>query len=173
MSKDLPFGALQDFETADGTSGRFADLSSLEEAGLCTLNDLPYSIRVLLEAALRRCDGFLVTEDDVRRIAEWSPSMIPKEIPFMPSRVILQDFTGVPAVVDIAALRDAMVDLGGDPEKVNPQVPVDLVVDHSVQVDVSGLFPDAQERNLEIEYERNMERYQFLKWGQQSLANFS
>ncbi len=173
MSNDLPFGALQDFELADGTRGRFAALSSLEEAGLCTLNDLPYSIRVLLEAALRRCDGFLVTEDDVRRIAAWSPTMVPKEMPFMPSRVILQDFTGVPAVVDIAALRDAMVDLGGDPEKVNPQVPVDLVIDHSVQVDVSGLFPDAHERNLEIEYERNMERYQFLKWGQQSLANFS
>ena len=84
----------------------------------------------------------------------------------MPSRVILQDFTGVPAVVDIAALRDAMVSLGGDPQKVNPQVPVDLVIDHSVQVDVSGLFADARERNLEIEYERNMERYQFLKWGQ-------
>ncbi|HJN56226.1 MAG TPA: aconitate hydratase AcnA, partial [Candidatus Poseidoniales archaeon] len=146
---------------------------SLEEAGLCTLAELPYSIRVLLEAALRRCDDFLVTEDDVRRIAEWSPNMTPKEMPFMPSRVILQDFTGVPAVVDIAALRDAMVELGGDPEKVNPQVPVDLVIDHSVQVDVSGLFPDAHERNLEIEYERNMERYQFLKWGQQSLANFS
>ena len=90
----------------------------------------------------------------------------------MPSRVILQDFTGVPAVVDIAALRDAMVELGGDPVKVNPQVPVDLVIDHSVQVDVSGLFPDARERNLEIEYQRNMERYQFLKWGQQSLDNF-
>ena len=98
--------------------------------------------------------------------------MTPEEIPFSPSRVILQDFTGVPAVVDIAALRDAMVELGGDPEKVNPQVPVDLVIDHSVQVDVSGLFSDARERNLEIEYQRNMERYEFLKWGQQSLDNF-
>ena len=98
--------------------------------------------------------------------------MTPEEIPFSPSRVILQDFTGVPAVVDIAALRDAMVELGGDPNRVNPQVPVDLVIDHSVQVDVSGLFPDARERNLEIEYQRNMERYQFLKWGQQSLDNF-
>ena len=98
--------------------------------------------------------------------------MNPCEIPFSPSRVILQDFTGVPAVVDIAALRDAMVNLGGDPEKVNPQVPVDLVVDHSVQVDFSGLFPDARERNLEMEYHRNMERYKFLKWGQQSLDSF-
>ena len=98
--------------------------------------------------------------------------MKPEEIPFSPSRVILQDFTGVPAIVDIAALRDAMKDLGGDPAKVNPQVPVDLVIDHSVQVDVSGLFPDARERNLEIEYERNSERYKFLKWGQLSLDNF-
>tara|TARA_B100000029_G_scaffold435254_1_gene449160 strand:- start:12250 stop:14715 length:2466 start_codon:yes stop_codon:yes gene_type:complete len=98
--------------------------------------------------------------------------MTPCEIPFSPSRVILQDFTGVPAVVDIAALRDAMVEMGGDPERVNPQVPVDLVVDHSVQVDVSGLFPDARERNLEMEYQRNLERYEFLKWGQHSLDNF-
>ncbi|MCP4852274.1 MAG: aconitate hydratase, partial [Actinomycetia bacterium] len=126
----------------------------------------------LLEAALRKCDGFLVTEDDVKRIAGWSPDMVPAEIPFSPSRVILQDFTGVPAVVDIAALRDAMVGLGGDPKAVNPQVPVDLVVDHSVQVDYSGLFPDARERNLEMEYKRNLERYKFLKWGQQSLDSF-
>ena len=121
---------------------------------------------------MRKCDGFLITREDVERIASWSPTMTPEEIPFSPSRVILQDFTGVPAVVDIAALRDAMVELGGDPEKVNPQVPVDLVIDHSVQVDVSGLFSDARERNLEIEYQRNMERYEFLKWGQQSLDNF-
>ena len=127
MSGNLPFGALQNFEMADGRTGRLAALSSVEEAGICTLANLPYSIRVLLEAALRRCDGVLVTEDDVRRIACWSPTMIPEEIPFMPSRVILQDFTGVPAVVDIAALRDAMIELGGDPQKVNPQVPVDLV----------------------------------------------
>ncbi|MED5257637.1 MAG: aconitate hydratase AcnA, partial [Candidatus Thermoplasmatota archaeon] len=138
----------------------------------CDLDSLPFTIRLLLEAALRKCDGFLITREDVERIASWSPTMTPEEIPFSPSRVILQDFTGVPAVVDIAALRDAMVELGGDPEKVNPQVPVDLVIDHSVQVDVSGLFSDARERNLEIEYQRNMERYEFLKWGQQSLDNF-
>jgi aconitate hydratase len=152
--------------------GHYSSLYALESANLCQLNKLPCTIRVLLEAALRKCDGFLVTEEDVKRIAAWSPTQTPAEIPFMPSRVILQDFTGVPAVVDIAALRDAMVELGGDPKKVNPQVPVDLVIDHSVQVDVSGLFPDARERNLEIEYQRNMERYQFLKWGQQSLDNF-
>ena len=172
MASDDPFSAASTFEMSNGEFGHFADLHSLESAGLCQLDKLPCTIRVLLEAALRKCDGFLVTEDDVKRIAAWSPTQSPAEIPFMPSRVILQDFTGVPAVVDIAALRDAMVELGGDPKKVNPQVPVDLVIDHSVQVDVSGLFPDARERNLEIEYQRNMERYQFLKWGQQSLDNF-
>ena len=172
MGGDNPFGAKSEFEKSDGTMARFMDLHSLEERGLCKLDDIPFSIRILLESALRKCDGFLVNEEDVRRIASWSPEMKPEEIPFSPSRVILQDFTGVPAIVDIAALRDAMKDLGGDPAKVNPQVPVDLVIDHSVQVDVSGLFPDARERNLEIEYERNSERYKFLKWGQLSLDNF-
>ena len=172
MGGDNPFGARSQFEKSDGTMARFMDLHSLEERGLCKLDDIPFSIRILLESALRKCDGFLVNEEDVSRIASWSPEMKPEEIPFSPSRVILQDFTGVPAIVDIAALRDAMKDLGGDPAKVNPQVPVDLVIDHSVQVDVSGLFPDARERNLEIEYERNSERYKFLKWGQLSLDNF-
>ena len=172
MASEDTFNAAATFEMSNGDMGHFANLHSLEAAGLCELEKLPCTIRVLLEAALRKCDGFLVTGEDVKRIASWSPTQSPAEIPFMPSRVILQDFTGVPAVVDIAALRDAMVALGGDPKKVNPQVPVDLVIDHSVQVDVSGLFPDARERNLEIEYQRNMERYQFLKWGQQSLDNF-
>ena len=172
MGGDNPFGAKSEFEKSDGTMARFMDLHSLEERGLCKLDEIPFSIRILLESALRKCDGFLVNEEDVSRIASWSPEMKPEEIPFSPSRVILQDFTGVPAIVDIAALRDAMKDLGGDPAKVNPQVPVDLVIDHSVQVDVSGLFPDARERNLEIEYERNSERYKFLKWGQLSLDNF-
>ena len=168
----MPTDVIRTFEKVDGGEGRYAALHSLEEQGHCDLSKLPCTIRVLLEAALRKSDGFLVTDQDVERIAAWSPTQRPAEIPFMPSRVILQDFTGVPAVVDIAALRDAMVALGGDPKKVNPQIPVDLVIDHAVQVDVSGLFPDARERNLEIEYERNMERYQFLKWGQQSLDNF-
>ncbi|MDP7004413.1 MAG: aconitate hydratase AcnA [Candidatus Thalassarchaeaceae archaeon] len=172
MSTIDPFGALSTFEKSDGSTASFANLNALEREAACNLKKLPVSIRILLESALRNCDGFLVSEDDVRRIAAWSPTMTPTEIPFSPSRVLLQDFTGVPAVVDIAALRDAMVALGGDPERVNPQVPVDLVIDHSVQVDVSGLFPNAQERNLEIEYERNLERYKFLKWGQQSLDNF-
>ncbi len=172
MAEGEGFDSIREFTKSDGSQGRFHALSHLQESGVCDLDSLPFTIRLLLEAALRKCDGFLVTREDVERIAGWSPTMSPEEIPFAPSRVILQDFTGVPAVVDIAALRDAMVELGGDPERVNPQVPVDLVIDHSVQVDVSGLFPDARERNLEIEYERNMERYQFLKWGQQSLANF-
>ena len=172
MKDSEGFDSLRTFNKSDGTEADFHSLSHLQELGLCDLYSLPFTIRLLLEAALRKCDGFLVTREDVERIASWSPKMTPEEIPFSPSRVILQDFTGVPAVVDIAALRDAMVELGGDPEKVNPQVPVDLVIDHSVQVDVSGLFPDARERNLEIEYQRNMERYEFLKWGQQSLDNF-
>tara|TARA_B100000029_G_scaffold407431_1_gene408350 strand:+ start:841 stop:3516 length:2676 start_codon:yes stop_codon:yes gene_type:complete len=168
----MPFEALSEFETADGSKSSFAYIGALERFGICELANLPVSIRILLESALRKCDGFLVTEEDVVRIASWNPKMNPSEIPFSPSRVILQDFTGVPAVVDIAALRDAMVEMGGNPERVNPQVPVDLVVDHSVQVDVSGLFPDARERNLEMEYKRNLERYEFLKWGQHSLDNF-
>ncbi|MBJ36697.1 MAG: aconitate hydratase AcnA [Euryarchaeota archaeon] len=172
MNEEMPFDALSEFETSDGSNSRFANIGALDKAGICNIAKLPVSIRILLESALRKCDGFLVTEEDVVRIASWSPEMSPSEIPFSPSRVILQDFTGVPAVVDIAALRDAMVEMGGDPERVNPQVPVDLVVDHSVQVDVSGLFPDARERNLEMEYKRNLERYEFLKWGQQSLDNF-
>ena len=118
MASQDPFSAASTFEMSNGDAGDFADLHALESAGLCQLDKLPCTIRVLLEAALRKCDGFLVTEEDVKRIASWSPTQSPAEIPFMPSRVILQDFTGVPAVVDIAALRDAMVALGGDPKKV-------------------------------------------------------
>ena len=151
--------------------GDYYALDGLDENGVDT-SSLPYSIRILLEGALRGNDGFLVSEQDIRNIAAWSPNGERGEIPFRPSRVILQDFTGVPAVVDLAALRDAMVEMGGDPEKVNPQVPVDLVIDHSVQVDVDGANSQALDLNLDIEYHRNMERYTFLKWGQQSLANF-
>ena len=151
--------------------GEYFALDGLDENGIDT-SSLPYSIRILLEGALRGNDGFLVREEDIQNIAGWTPNGERGEIPFRPSRVILQDFTGVPAVVDLAALRDAMVEMGGDPEKVNPQVPVDLVIDHSVQVDVDGGHSDALQLNLDIEYHRNMERYTFLKWGQQSLANF-
>ena len=166
------FDARATFTLADGSEAAYYRLGKLEELGLTKLGKLPFSIRVLLEAALRKHDGFLVTDDAVKTIASWSPSMEQTEIPFLPARVILQDFTGVPAVVDLAALRNAMVDLGGDPKKVNPLVPVDLVIDHSVQVDFSGRFADARQRNLEIEYRRNQERYEFLKWGQVNLENF-
>ena len=153
------------------SGGHYYSIDGLDENGIDT-SALPYSIRILLEGALRGNDGFLITEQDVRNIACWQPQGERGEIPFRPSRVILQDFTGVPAVVDLAALRDAMVEMGGDPEKVNPQVPVDLVIDHSVQVDVSGSQSNALDINLDIEYHRNMERYTFLKWGQKSLKDF-
>ena len=162
-----PFGARRRLSVG----GEYFSLDALDANGIPTAH-LPYSVRILLEGALRGHDGFLITEDDIRNIAAWLPNGERGEIPFRPSRVILQDFTGVPAVVDLAALRDAMVEMGGDPEKVNPQVPVDLVIDHSVQVDISGAHSDALDMNLDIEYHRNMERYTFLKWGQQSLDNF-
>ena len=162
-----PFNARRTLDVG----GDYFALDALDANGIST-SHLPYSVRILLEGALRGHDGFLITEENIRAIAAWTPNGERGEIPFRPSRVILQDFTGVPAVVDLAALRDAMVEMGGDPEKVNPQVPVDLVIDHSVQVDVSGAHSDALDLNLDIEYHRNMERYTFLKWGQQSLANF-
>ena len=172
MTTSDPFNAKGSFELADGSQGIIYRLSALEDAGLCTLSALPFSVRVLLESALRNFDGFLVEEKDVANIANWQPNGERGEIPFIPGRVILQDFTGVPAVVDVAALRNAMVDLGGNPQKVNPLVPVDLVIDHSVQVDVSGRHSDALQRNMEIEYYRNQERYEFLKWGQKNFDNF-
>ncbi len=167
MSDSDPFNAKRELDIG----GAYFALQALDDAGIPTTH-LPYSMRVLLEGALRNCDGFLIREEDVKSIAGWQANSERGEIPFRPSRVILQDFTGVPAVVDLAALRDAMVQMGGDPEKVNPQVPVDLVIDHSVQVDVSGSHSNALGLNLDIEYHRNMERYTFLKWGQQSLNNF-
>jgi aconitase A len=136
------------------------------------LEKLPFSIRVMLEAALRTCDDYQVTQDDVKRLAHWSPAATEAvELPFKPARVILQDFTGVPCVVDLAAMRDAVARLGADPGKINPLVPVDLVIDHSVQVDVFGNVT-ALERNAEIEFARNQERYEFLRWGQKSFSNF-
>ena len=136
-----------------------------------SLETLPFSIRVLLESALRNCDDYQVSQDDVRRLARWTPAGEPVELPFKPARVILQDFTGVPCVVDLAAMRDAVKRLGADPKKINPLVPVDLVIDHSVQVDVFGNVL-ALERNAEIEFERNKERYEFLRWGSKSFSNF-
>jgi aconitate hydratase len=168
--KDI-FGARAALRTSGG-NGTIYRIQKLEEDGIALVSRLPYSIRVLLEAALRQCDEFEITRQDVERIARWSPETAGKEeIPFKPARVVMQDFTGVPAVVDLAAMRDAMVELGGDPKKVNPQVPVDLVIDHSVQVDYAGTNQSLQQ-NAEREFSRNRERYEFLRWGQESFDNF-
>ena len=156
--------------TRAGSVDYFA-LDSL--AGMADIRRLPMSIKVLLEAALRNLDGFVVTTDDVETLARWSPHQeTPREVPFVPGRVVLQDFTGVPAVVDLAALREACRDLGGDPQSINPQVPCDLVIDHSVQVDYFAR-PDALRLNARSELARNRERYQFLKWGQRAFDRFS
>ena len=166
-----PFGARDTFSVGGKQVGIYR-LSRLEEAGLCKVAELPASIRVLLEAVLRNCDGFEVTEDDVRNMAAWRPKDLPElEIPFKPARVVLQDFTGVPCVVDLAAMRSAMQRVGGDPKKINPLIPVDLVIDHSVQVDFFGT-QDALALNVDLEFSRNRERYEFLKWGQQAFKNF-
>ncbi|MCX6078735.1 MAG: aconitate hydratase AcnA [Chloroflexi bacterium] len=146
-------------------------LDALEKAGLVNLAKLPFSVRVVLEAALRQCNDNEITQADVRNIAAWKPQGERPGIPFLPARVVMQDFTGVPAVVDLAAMRAAVARLGGDPKKINPLVPVDLVIDHSIQVDFFAT-DDAINRNTEIEFERNHERYQFLKWGQRAFKNF-
>ncbi|HWW95577.1 MAG TPA: aconitate hydratase AcnA [Vicinamibacteria bacterium] len=171
MKTDV-FGARAVFETGQGPATLYR-LGALEKAGLAPgLPRLPFSIRVLLEAVLRNVDSELVTAEDVRNLARWNAAA-PRdvELPYMPARVILQDFTGVPAVVDLASMRGAMKRLGGDPKKINPLVPVDLVVDHSVQVDVFG-SPEALAKNAEIEFARNRERYEFLRWGQMAFASF-
>ena len=148
-------------------------LSKLEKLGLTKLSALPFSIRVLVENALRNEDGRLVTEDDVKNLAGYNPHNISKkEVPYMPARVILQDFTGVPAVVDLAAMRDAMKKFNGDPAKINPIVRADLVIDHSVQVDKFGTSTAFQE-NVNLEYSRNKERYTLLRWAQKSFRNFN
>jgi len=166
------FGARAVLDTGSGEAYYYR-LGALQEAGLADVERMPYSIRVLLESLLRNEDGFLVTKDDVERLAAYDPKRrYQDEIPFMPARVILQDFTGVPAVVDLAALRSAMKRLGGDPELINPHVPVDLVIDHSVQVDEYD-NPLALLRNSSIEFERNRERYEFLRWGQAAFRNFN
>jgi len=166
-----PFGARDTFDTGNGSAHLYR-LSALEDEGY-DLDRLPLSIRILLEGMLRRLDGTSVTEANVRRLAAYDPKDPAEEdIPFQPSRVLLQDFTGVPAVVDLAALRSAMERLGGDPASINPEVPVHLIIDHSVQVDHYGL-PDAVQLNSEIEFRRNKERYKFLRWGQQAFDNFS
>ncbi|MBP7694144.1 MAG: aconitate hydratase AcnA, partial [Anaerolineales bacterium] len=147
-------------------------LDRLAQAGLAPdLAHLPFSIKVLLEAVLRNCDGYLVTEEDVRRVARWNAAApADNELPFLPARVVMQDFTGVPCVVDLAAMRDAVQRLGGNPKQINPLVPVDLVIDHSVQVDYFG-SELALLRNAQLEFERNGERYEFLRWGAQAFQN--
>ena len=171
MAKHDPFKARKTLETPLGAVDYF-DLNVLTEKGIGHLDRLPYSIRILLEAVLRNQDGFAVTEAHVDAIANYQATDVGEvEIPFNPGRVVLQDFTGVPAVVDLAALRSAMHRLGGDTQKVNPLVQCDLVIDHSVQVDRFG-SDDALDLNAEIEFHRNKERYEFLKRGQQSFENF-
>ncbi len=146
-------------------------LDALEKAGLTQLKRLPFSIRIVLEAALRQCNDKEITQADVKNIAAWTPTGARPGIPFLPARVVMQDFTGVPAVVDLAAMRAAVARLGGDPKKINPLVPVDLVIDHSIQVDFFATA-DALTRNTEVEFQRNRERYEFLKWGQKAFSNF-
>ena len=170
-NKTDPFGARDTLKTSVGNVGMYR-LSKLQDAGIGNISGLPYSIRVLLESCLRNCDGYVVSEADVQALAKWeaaSPAQV--EIPFKPARVVLQDFTGVPCVVDLAAMRTAMQRLGGNPKKVNPLVPVDLVIDHSVQVDYFN-SPQALELNIDMEFSRNRERYEFLRWGQKAFNNF-
>jgi aconitate hydratase len=165
------FGARAIFETGSGPAYYYR-LAKLQEDGLADVDRLPFSIKVLLESVLRNENGYDVTADDVRRLATYDPAAPAEfEVPFKPARVVLQDFTGVPAVVDLAALRSAMQRMGGDPQAINPLVPVDLVIDHSVQVDEYD-SPLALVNNAAIEFERNRERYEFLRWGQQAFANF-
>ena len=158
---------------AGGASVDYYSIPAAEAAGLGSFGRLPAALKVVLENMLRFEDGKTVTQDDIRAFSDWAEKggKNPREIAYRPARVLMQDFTGVPAVVDLAAMRDAMVALGGDPEKINPLNPVDLVIDHSVMVDEFG-NPRAFQLNVDREYERNGERYQFLKWGQSAFDNF-
>ena len=169
MGNDL-FGALSKLDLMEGSTS-FYSLSTLEASGVADLDRLPFSIRILLENALRHSGGPYVEEDHVQAIAAWSPTNAGADVPFMPSRVVLQDFTGVPAVVDLAAMRDGLKALGGDPNRINPVVPADLVIDHSVQVDFFGT-PEAYRQNVEREFERNRERYALLRWAQHAFEDF-
>ncbi|MDX1586139.1 MAG: aconitate hydratase AcnA [Balneolaceae bacterium] len=159
-----------EFETGQGKA-HFYSLKKLEDQGYSNINKLPFSIRILLESVLREHDGYAITDKDIKLLADYNAKDPQGEIPYKPSRVVLQDFTGVPAVVDLAALRSAMDRMGGNPQSINPQVPVDLVIDHSVQVDMFGQ-EYAFMYNVEKEFERNRERYEFLKWGQKAFDNF-
>ena len=169
---DNQFGCRVDFESGEGKSALYS-LEKLQKDGIGPVDSLPFSIRILLEQALRNVDDFQVRPEDVTALANWNANKkSSKEIPFKPTRVILQDFTGVPAVVDLASLRSAMVAMNGEPSVINPRVPVDLVIDHSIQVDFFG-SSGALNKNMEIEFRRNRERYEFLKWGKQAFDNFN
>ncbi|UII54122.1 aconitate hydratase AcnA [Cytobacillus spongiae] len=171
MTKHDVFNARKSFDL-DGKRYNYYSLEALEEAGIGKVSKLPYSIKVLLESVLRQLDGRVISKEHVENLAKWGTDEVKEvDVPFKPSRVILQDFTGVPAVVDLASLRKAMADMGGDPDKINPLKPVDLVIDHSVQVDRYGTA-DALEANMELEFERNAERYQFLSWAQKAFDNY-
>ncbi|WP_226034847.1 aconitate hydratase AcnA [Aquibacillus saliphilus] len=169
MTTNDAFNAHKQFEL-NGKKYNYYQLKALEDAGLGKISRLPFSIRVLLESLLRQYDGHVIKDEHVKGLAKWG-EVVGKDVPFKPSRVILQDFTGVPAVVDLASLRKAMVDLGGSPDKINPEVPVDLVIDHSVQVDRYG-SADALNFNMGLEFERNAERYEFLHWAQKAFDNY-
>ncbi len=171
MASSDPFKALRPF-TAGGKSGSIYSLPALEQAGLGKISRLPVSIRLVLESVLRNCDGIAVTENDVRTLAHWNAAKpVDTEIPFVVARIVLQDFTGVPLLVDLAAMREAVARLGKDSSVIEPLVPVDLVVDHSVQVDRAGTANSFLE-NLRQEFSRNTERYEFLKWGMQAFKTF-
>src|SRR6185312_311069 len=166
------FNTLQTFDLGNGRKGAFHSLPQLEKSGVGPISKLPVSIRIVLESVLRNCDGKKVSEASVRQLANWKPTAErTEEIPFVVARIVLQDFTGVPLLVDLAAMRSAVARLGKNPKIIEPLVPVDLVVDHSVQVDFAGTA-DALRKNLEIEFQRNRERYQFLKWGMQAFDTF-
>src|SRR4030081_3704084 len=166
------FKTLQKFDAGQGREGFLHSLSALEEQGVGNISRLPVSIRIVLESVLRNCDGTKGRRKDVEALAKWNAKKpANEEIPFVVSRIVLQDFTGVPLVVDLAAMRSAVQRLKGDPKIIEPLVPVDLVVDHSVQVDFSPPA-EALRLNLDMEFKRNRERYQFLKWGQQAFKTF-
>ena len=171
MNKNLSKKARKQL-VENGQTYEYYSLSTLKEEGY-DITHLPYSIKVLLESVLRQWDGHAITDEHIRNLANWTKKDYDgQEVPFKPARVILQDFTGVPAVVDLAALRDAMNKLGGDVNKINPENPVDLVIDHSVQVDKHGT-EEALDENLKIEFNRNNERYEFLRWSQEVFENFN
>ena len=166
-----PFSTRRQLATSSGDVAIYS-LQALETQGLTELNRLPFSIRVLLESVLRQINGREITEQHVRELGSWHPQADARpDVPYLPARVIMQDFTGVPAIVDLAAMRSALARLGGDPAKISPQIPVDLVIDHSVQVDFFA-SKEALLRNAEIEFVRNRERYEFLRWGQEAFDNF-